>query len=88
MPFLDVACVSIYGSQEHVAKMARRSMVTGAQRKSINVRTERTTMYSLRHSTVKKWDHWKLEDEFLVYLGGGFKDFLCSPLFGEDSHFD
>ena len=20
-------------------------------------------------------------------LGGGFKDFLCSPLFGEDSHF-
>ena len=21
-------------------------------------------------------------------LGGGFKDFLCSPLFGEDSHFD
>ena len=22
------------------------------------------------------------------YLGGGFKDFLFSPLFGEDSHFD
>ena len=21
-------------------------------------------------------------------LGGGFKDFLFSPLFGEDSHFD
>ena len=21
-------------------------------------------------------------------LGGGFKYFLCSPLFGEDSHFD
>ena len=21
-------------------------------------------------------------------LGGGFKDFLLSPLFGEDSHFD
>ena len=21
-------------------------------------------------------------------LGGGFKHFLCSPLFGEDSHFD
>ena len=24
----------------------------------------------------------------LVPLGGGFKDFLYSPLFGEDSHFD
>ena len=23
-----------------------------------------------------------------VYLGGGFKHFLFSPLFGEDSHFD
>ena len=22
------------------------------------------------------------------YLGGGFKHFLCSSLFGEDSHFD
>ena len=22
------------------------------------------------------------------YLGGGFKYFLCSPLLGEDSHFD
>ena len=22
------------------------------------------------------------------YLGGGFKYFLCLPLFGEDSHFD
>ena len=24
----------------------------------------------------------------LTYLGGGFKYFLFSPLFGEDSHFD
>ncbi len=24
----------------------------------------------------------------LEYLGGGFKHFLFSPLFGEDSHFD
>ena len=23
-----------------------------------------------------------------IWLGGGFKDFLFSPLFGEDSHFD
>ena len=23
-----------------------------------------------------------------TFLGGGFKDFLCSPLFGEDSQFD
>ena len=23
-----------------------------------------------------------------AFLGGGFKYFLCSPLFGEDSHFD
>ena len=23
-----------------------------------------------------------------IGLGGGFKDFLFSPLFGEDSHFD
>ena len=23
-----------------------------------------------------------------AFLGGGFKDFLFSPLFGEDSHFD
>jgi len=22
------------------------------------------------------------------HLGGGFKDFLCSPLFGKDSYFD
>ena len=25
---------------------------------------------------------------FMELLGGGFKDFLCSPLFGEDSHFN
>ena len=25
---------------------------------------------------------------FFFYLGGGFTYFLCSPLFGEDSHFD
>ena len=24
----------------------------------------------------------------IVFLGGGFKYFLCSPLFGEDSQFD
>ncbi len=24
----------------------------------------------------------------MAYLGGGFKDFLFLPLFGEDSHFD
>ena len=24
----------------------------------------------------------------LGFLGGGFEDFLFSPLFGEDSHFD
>ena len=24
----------------------------------------------------------------VLNLGGGFKYFLCSPLFGEDSHFD
>ena len=24
----------------------------------------------------------------MISLGGGFKYFLCSPLFGEDSHFD
>ena len=23
-----------------------------------------------------------------ITIGGGFKSFLCSPLFGEDSHFD
>ena len=27
-------------------------------------------------------------DRVGTLLGGGFKDFLCSPLFGEDSHFD
>ena len=26
--------------------------------------------------------------ECRTLLGGGFKYFLCSPLFGEDSHFD
>ena len=26
--------------------------------------------------------------KFMVNLGGGFKYFLFSPLFGEDSHFD
>ena len=31
----------------------------------------------------RKWPFFKQE-----YLGGGFKYFLFSPLFGEDSHFD
>ena len=31
----------------------------------------------------QEWPFFKQE-----YLGGGFKYFLCSPLFGEDSHFD
>ena len=30
----------------------------------------------------------KTPDEVELILGGGFKYFLCSPLFGEDSHFD
>ena len=28
-----------------------------------------------------------LDSIFLCFLGGGFKYFLFSPLFGEDSHF-
>ncbi len=31
---------------------------------------------------------WMIKITQIVYLGGGFKDFLFSPLFGEDSHFD
>ena len=31
---------------------------------------------------------WTLMIKRYVHLGGGFKYFLCSPLFGEDSHFD
>ena len=30
---------------------------------------------------------WVLK-KTLPYLGGGFKDFLFSPLLGEESHFD
>ena len=28
------------------------------------------------------------QPEKAITIGGGFKDFLCSPLPGEDSHFD
>ena len=34
--------------------------------------------------------NWKVQviSIYIQYLGGGFKHFLFSPLFGEDSHFD
>ena len=32
--------------------------------------------------------HWFFSGAKRDDLGGGFKDFLFSPLFGEDSHFD
>ena len=34
------------------------------------------------------WQGGLFQQKVLLLLGGGFKDFLCSPLFGEDSHFD
>ena len=37
------------------------------------------------------WSSYKLNfclSFFSQKLGGGFKYFLCSPLLGEDSHFD
>lgn len=49
LAFLDVAYVSIYGSQEHVAKMARRSMATGAQQSS-----QSSQSHSETQETVKK----------------------------------
>ena len=31
---------------------------------------------------------FETKEQDMVSLGGGFKDFFCSSLFGEDSHFD
>ena len=34
------------------------------------------------------WCNNVLKDVRNIQLGDGFKHFICSPLFGEDSHFD
>ena len=34
------------------------------------------------------WPSWACFLDFINKLVGGFEYFLCSPLFGEDSHFD
>ena len=33
-------------------------------------------------------EKFQRQNDCINLLGGGFKDFLFSPLFGEDSHFD
>ena len=51
-------------------------------------------MMRIRRSLAGDWKAdsrraWHGPDQLgYVYLGGGFKYFLFSPLFGEDSHFD
>ena len=46
--------------------------------------------FSFSHPRVANPSIWSSRSVCCLHwhLGGGFKYFLCSPLFGEDSHFD
>ena len=61
--------------------------------KYIDVEKESVHCFSMRRTLGNTHGTALAEDAFSIerkggFLGGGFKHFLFSPLFGEDSHFD